>query len=314
MILLDVLPPELADLYRNEGISIIEPIPPKMEDLQKIRLPKLGKEYPKVAARLLKAGMARLTVARPKVINSLFAVSKSDDADRLIADLRLANLYWSKPRPASLCNPADFASIRLGAGEKLFVGKGDVMNMFHNFRVPEWMQDWFGLPELNLEDIPDLAGLIEAGHVTGLREELGMEGKECHEDTVWAGKMFLRLTTLPMGSSHAVLLAHAAHCFICERSALREVPMVGSSSVELALQPGGDWEVRFNYIDDWGVLGICEIRIEELMEDSIKVLEEARLMTHKGKRVNSVVDVLEWPYIGTAISCLQPKVLTRSSE
>jgi hypothetical protein len=135
--------------------------------------------------RLLQAEQARLQpleqfLLEGGTVNPYFAVLKGDNAQRLIIDARPANA--GQPAPPNPGLPTPDLWTRLVATGSFYVAKSDLSNFYHAFRVPLWMQRCFGLPPVQGLDF-------------GLPR--GLYVPVC--------------TTLPMGYSHAVYLAQAAH-------------------------------------------------------------------------------------------------------
>ena len=80
------------------------------------------------------------------------------------------------------------AQLAVPSGVPLFAAKIDVSDFYHRLKLPQWMVPYFCLPPVCSSELP------------GLVERFG-----------FAVKVYPCLLTLPMGFSHAVYLAQAAH-------------------------------------------------------------------------------------------------------
>jgi hypothetical protein len=118
----------------------------------------------------------------------VFAVDKTDGRLRAITDARPANWCFAEPEHVTLPTPDLLARIRVPPGAVAYVARTDAADFYHSFRTPEWMWPYFGLPPVRATALP--RGAVPDG-VTGL--------------------VYPVLKTLPMGYSHAVLLAQSAH-------------------------------------------------------------------------------------------------------
>ena len=95
--LLSLLPPAVADLYR-EPLLIRHP-PPSRQELKAIPILRgyVKGGYPDIIRKLLKAGLITLNSTPPKVMNGVFGVTKDEEHDRLIFDGRRCNLFFEDP-------------------------------------------------------------------------------------------------------------------------------------------------------------------------------------------------------------------------
>ncbi len=180
--LLSALPPDLAERYAcPEAILNSEPRRPQpccaVQDFR---------EYVKVVLRLRAASMVVFRRSA-KEVNGIFAVHKSDASDRLIMDDRRVNARCRTPPKTTLPSPSQLGDLCLPRGYGFVVGKTDLSNFYHTFRTPEWLWEYMALPPVRAEEV-------------GVAGEFGK------------GTLVYPLcTTLPMGWSHAVALAQAAH-------------------------------------------------------------------------------------------------------
>jgi len=129
-------------------------------------------------------GMLGFT-ATPKAVNGVFTVGKDRETDRLIIDAQPANRYFVDSPHVDLPNPSHLVQMAVPAGAVMFAGKSDMSNFYHHLGVPRWMQPYLALPPLTPAELASI----------GLP----------------AGAAFPMCLTTPMGWSHAVFLAQAAH-------------------------------------------------------------------------------------------------------
>jgi hypothetical protein len=189
--ILSLLPAELAVTYADPR-SLLRP---QLEvDLlnatQPLARPKVSgerSEYVKLIGRMLAVGMVRFT-CEPKAINGVFAVAKDADADRLIIDAQPANRLFIDSPHVRLPNPSHLVQLSVPFGSQLFFAKSDLSNFYHQLQLPERWQPYFALPRLT--------------------------DAECTQLGVPIGSAYPMCTTLPMGFSHAVVLAQAVHEFV----------------------------------------------------------------------------------------------------
>jgi len=193
--LLDLLPGQTADLYadesnivkggwREEAAAVVAGrafwSPPLREPAVRWAL----------IRRLWEAGMLRRLDSLAAEVG-LFTVRRSDGLQRLVVDPRQTNAAWEDP-----------ASMQLAVGPQLAQAvlrytqarqrpprmlKSDLSDYYYNLVTPDWMHKWFGI-----RGVPEWV-------LTGGRPEIG------------GGVVNLGFRVLPMGASHAVLLAQLAH-------------------------------------------------------------------------------------------------------
>jgi hypothetical protein len=188
--LLDALPPALRARYSTAAPSLWSaesatkprpPAPPKPCSLTG------GSQWRRFVTRMWRAGMVAFT-ATIVALCGVFAVDKTDGRLRAITDARPANWCFAEPEHVTLPTPDLLARIRVPPGAVAYVARTDAADFYHSFRTPEWMWPYFGLPPVRATALP--RGAVPDG-VTGL--------------------VYPVLKTLPMGYSHAVLLAQSAH-------------------------------------------------------------------------------------------------------
>lgn len=197
--LINVLPPEMAARYARAppAVSQSSPAAPSLlrpsadvwtlnqtAPLKPARVVGSRSEYCKLVQRMLQQGMLSFT-ATPKAVNGVFTVGKDAESDRLIIDAQPANRLFIDSPHVSLPDPSHLVQLRVPKGWIMFVGKSDLSNYYHHLGLPEWMQPYFALPPLTAEELASL----------------GLDPSMNHPMCV----------TLPMGFSHAVLLAQSCH-------------------------------------------------------------------------------------------------------
>ena len=194
--LLDLLPPDLAATYSDPALLLQLPAPRPSRSRSLHRVP--YSEWCLLVRRMLPLGMLSFT-ADPRCVNGVFAVPKDGDAQRLIIDARPCNLHMRPSPHVSLPTPDLFAQLQpLPNQPELYFGKIDLDNFYHRLRLPEWLRPWFALPRVRAGDV----GLVDG-----------------FEPSAW---VYPCCATLPMGWSHSVFVAQAAHeRFLYTRTGLR---------------------------------------------------------------------------------------------
>jgi hypothetical protein len=190
-----VLPPDRALLYSDaqHGASLLRPPMDILAldlaaPLKPARVAGARQEYVKLIRRMLRLGMVRMT-SQPKAVNGVFTVGKDADSDRLIIDAQPANRLFVDSPHVALPNPSHLVQLRVPVGERMYVGKSDLSNFYHHLGLPEWLVNYFALPPLTPEELATL-GLPSGAN---------------------AAAMWPACCTMPMGFSHAVLLAELSH-------------------------------------------------------------------------------------------------------
>ena len=115
---------------------------------------------------------------------------------RLIIDMRRGNCFFMSPDKVELVTPSGLAQIHLDPEEIMVMSKADLDNYFYRCRVPEAYWEYFGLPAVTAEELG--ATEEEMRRWTG---EMGDFGGDFHPV----------MCVLPMGWSHAPLVAQEAH-------------------------------------------------------------------------------------------------------
>ncbi|KAI0560192.1 hypothetical protein FGB62_122g058 [Gracilaria domingensis] len=143
------LPEEIQGTYAAEG-DVLRP-PLTKEKLGKPFRGVRQSDYAALVMKLEKAGLVTLRKKKPKIINGVFAVPKSEKGvQRLIIDARNANKAFRTPPEIEIPNPGHLARLHLPAGKRLCVGKSDMDDQYHRMKLPDWMNKYFGLPPIAL--------------------------------------------------------------------------------------------------------------------------------------------------------------------
>lgn len=189
-----VLPPDRARLYSDahHGATLLRPADEifaldLVQPLKPARVAGARHEYVDLIRRMVAVGMVRFT-SHPKAVNGVFTVGKDADQDRLIIDAQPANRLWIDSPHVALPNPSHLVQLRVPSKRRMCVGKSDLSNFYHHLGLPDWMVDYFALPPLTRDELDSLG-------LTDLEE----------------GALWPACLTLPMGFSHAVLLAQSCH-------------------------------------------------------------------------------------------------------
>ena len=270
---LEFLPPDLLPLYHPDSRQALRRSPPRPDQIAAIPVTKGYEEahYPALIQKFVDCGMFGLQKEKPKVINGLFGATKDVDKDRLIADCRRGNLFFSDPPGVSLPTPADIADLVISAPSPeqcvLCVAKADVNAFYHRLRLPEWMRQFFGFPPIVVDG-----------------------------ETWWPVSF-----TLPMGFSHAVPIAHNVHLQIVRPIFSQyKVTEVGTN-VFLDVPPQRSALVL--YIDDNAQLSLEEkvAKVNRLQDRMIDKLESEGLMMSPSKVIRAQHYVPETDVLGMAI-------------
>lgn len=195
--LLNVLPPEMAARYAHEipasqPNSLLRPAEDVLAlnltaPLKPARIAGSRSEYVKLVDRMLQQGMLSFT-ATPRAVNGVFAVGKDASSDRLIIDAQPANRLFVDSPHVSLPDPSHLVQLRVPKGACMKVGKSDMADYYHHEGLPSWMQPYFALPALTSDELTALGLPLDASYPM--------------------------CATLPMGFSHAVLLAQSSHEYV----------------------------------------------------------------------------------------------------
>ena len=197
--LLDVLPPALAATYASPD-RLLRPLDHAPRSASRVFMCSRP-EYIALIVRMRTLGMLHFTTT-PRAVNGVFGVDKDGEAMRLIIDARPANAAFIDSPHVSLPSPDLIANFSIPAGEVLYAAKVDLDNFYHRLRMPPAWWPFFALPAVRAGDV-GAAGFAADAFV------------------------YPCCTTLPMGFSHAVYLAQAAHeHIISTRTSLRAADRV----------------------------------------------------------------------------------------
>lgn len=238
--MLDVLPPALALLY-SDPTNILCSQPPA--HTPKPTVFASHEEYLATIHRLDASDMLSYTT-EPKAINGMHATTKPDGSQRLIIDARPANAQFLPPAKVRLSNPSDIASLTCDTQIEQNGCKVDQDNFFHRFRLPAAFHPYFALPAVRAADV----GL---SHVYG-------------PDTM----VHPCINRLPMGWSHSVLLAQAAHEHIVYSSGLLQPTDAISADNDRQLN-----RMRhLIYVDDLIIFGADKRAVQDLQRRYIQLM------------------------------------------
>jgi hypothetical protein len=194
--MLDLLPSAMRELYSSPEKLLLPTTDPASTAATALRLrPRVfgsKREYLALIRRMYALGMVSFQ-RRPKCINGVFTVKKDESALRLIIDARPANARFIRPHGVRLPDPSCMLLISIPADEMLYVGKNDIKDFYHSILLPEWLVPYFGLPAVSMS-------------------ELGLADVPVGADGNGSGDLFHPVClTVPMGWSHAVLVAQIDH-------------------------------------------------------------------------------------------------------
>ena len=258
--LLSVLPPDMAARYASD-FSII---PTEAKNIRRPCFHGSADEYVRLIRRLRAAGMVDFTTS-PRAVNGLFGVPKDGGQIRLIIDARPANVRFPVPETVKLPTPDVMANVRARNGRRFYVAKSDVSDFYHRLRLPLWMAPFFALPSLRAADVgPDVASRF---------------GDDCPVHPM--------CLTLPMGWSHSVLVAQAAHEWLLSRiQGFNSCDRIsGDPDFDPVLGPD---RVLFGvYIDDLTLVSESAGAVDVLQERYVSYMDGVGLTTKDSKRVRA---------------------------
>jgi hypothetical protein len=260
-----MLPPPIANKYLSPD-SILLP-PDKLAD-KKIPKPVVKVEHTewcKVVRRARDVGLFKF-VLHPKCVNGVFGTPKKDQ-QRFIVDCRPANAMMVDSPAVSLPTPDLLAAVRPIAGRPLYVGKVDLDNFYHRIRLPDWLVPYFALPP------------VRAGEV-GLAAEYGAD------TLVWPC-----CAALPMGFSHSVYLAQAAHEHMLDtRTSLSSQDRIGVAA-DLTLDEHR--LLHTVYIDDLIALSHSRSQVDDAIDAYLPVAESNGTPAKPSKVVRATTDPVD---------------------
>lgn len=181
--MLSVLPPHLAAVYAQPSSLLQPPVVPLVRRRAFLCEPD---QYVLLLKRMIERDMIAFTT-EPLAVNGLFGVDKDNGAAiRLIVDARPVNSMFVASPHVSLPTPDIIASLNVPHGKQLYAAKVDLDNFYHRIRLPQQWWPYFCLPA------------VRAGDVGAIGYDADVMIYPCCK-------------TLPMGFSHAVFIAQAAH-------------------------------------------------------------------------------------------------------
>ena len=83
----------------------------------------------------------------------IFFVRKKSGELRLILDCRRTNQYFRTPPSGSTTGLGALSGVRVPAGKTLYGSSYDIKDMFYRLRVPDWLQNYLGLPSLAASEV-----------------------------------------------------------------------------------------------------------------------------------------------------------------
>jgi len=92
-------------------------------------------------------------IATPKAVNGVFTVGKDASSDRLIVDAQPANRLFIDSPYVALPDPSHLVQLQVPAGHRMYTAKSDLSNYYHHLGLPEWLQPYFALPELEGDEL-----------------------------------------------------------------------------------------------------------------------------------------------------------------
>ena len=238
------------------------------------KLQRNSKEYRQLIKKLDDLGLIAWTT-EPMEFASIFFVAKKDNSQRLIIDARRANRRFKRPPHVDLITSEGLSRIeQYGEGDddyRFTMGLGDVNNCFHRLKMPPGMHRCFALEPINSKYTP-------------LKNELqtGTPVYPC-------------LSSFPMGFSWSLWVAQR-----CGETLLSQVPGLGKPSIasdySAPMIIGHRHPPRYYlYVDNFGVLGHDEKKVEALLENGCGWLTEQGLETHEQEIM---------PQGGEALGCM----------
>jgi hypothetical protein len=299
--LLSVLPPHLQMVYSKPSLLLR---PPAVKVVKRKAFMCSHSEYILLLKRMLDKNMISFTDT-PLAVNGLFGVDKDGgESIRLIIDARPVNSMFVPSPPVSLPTPDLVASFDIPKGTTLYAAKVDLDNFYHRIRLPEAWWPYFALPAIRAADI-------------GLSSYAA--------DSL----VYPCCKTLPMGFSHSVFLAQAAHEHVidtrvpllrrCDRI-IRHLFDISTDTISIGDQrlplctseldpPKGDLSIsrlrHSVYIDDLNMYGTDPVMIDQAMDQYLVAMDLVHLPAKPSKIVRPTADGIE---------CLGMFVHGRSSE
>jgi len=260
--LLDVLPPDLAELYAQPSARVLkDPTGSATASSTRGAFVTSHAEYVSLIKRMMQHDMLDFCTA-PKAVNGVFGIEKDDQSIRLIIDARPANSLFVKSPDVQLPGPDLLAELLAPADKQLFVAKLDIDNYYHRLLLPEWMRPYCALPAVSAQEV-------------GLQLQFGM-------NTL----IYPCCRTLPMGWSHAVFVAQSAHEHL-----LNSLPGFAVQDRITTIADIKTDRVRHAvYVDDLTMLGHDDHDMEARQDAYISFFESKGLVAKPSKIVRPSAD------------------------
>ncbi len=257
-----VLPPAMAASYNAAAApSLLRPASELqlLNHLHPLRRPRIAgarSEYVELVGRMRAQGMVSFT-AHPRAVNGVFAVAKDSLSDRLIIDAQPANRLFIDPPRVQLPNPAHLVQMHCSKDTHMYVAKSDLSNFYHHIGLPQWLQPYFALPPLTPAE---LASIGES-----------------------PGAAFPQCCTMPMGFSHAVLIAQSAHEHVVYSSGAlqREHSILNLASPTVPR----DYPLHGIVIDDLFLFCLSRLRAQQSLSAVLAAYERAGFVVKQSKVV-----------------------------
>ena len=88
----------------------------------------------------------------------IFFAKKKNGGLWLIVDGRIGNCILAPPPKVHLPSSGTFAELRVDSADPFFLSALDVENAFHNYEIPEWLSELYGLNAVTAGEM-DIASL-----------------------------------------------------------------------------------------------------------------------------------------------------------
>ena len=255
-VLCDLLPPALKSQYESPNTSLFRdpstissPIPRPAFGVSQV-------EYLLLIRRMHTLGMLKF-VLTPKVVNGLFGVRKDADMIRLIIDARPFNAICVDPPKVQLPTPDILSELQVPPDGDFFVAKADLDNYYHRLLLPDWLVPYFALPPVRAVDV-------------GLSQVYG--------DVL----VYPCCVTLPMGWSHSVYLAQAAHEHLIQSKGL----FVNDAHLTRDSDRALDRARFLVYIDDLVLIGPDADALADMQQRYLQAAADAGIPAKPSKVVS----------------------------
>lgn len=192
-------------------------------------------QYTALVHRMVIAGIVSLSFSKPRVVNSVFAVPKKNQRQRLIVNAVPANRAMDEPLQTELPSPALFGSLYINPSDTLYCAKNDLSDYYYQCILPANMRDLLGLPPVRASAL----------------------GWKCVAPEALVYPTFLRM---PMGWSWSAYFAQAAHVRAI-RSSSKSLGVRLLSSQDHSFRLGATPVVGV-YLDDGWILGTSRDPVE----------------------------------------------------